>query len=77
MLYLWLTGLLIWPVSLAVRLQRQLAKLAHLLSTQETDAGIGSFDVISVTEKFANENPELVGSFLEVTEEANLRGRHT
>ena len=28
--YLWLTGLLIWPVSLAVRLQRQLAKLAHL-----------------------------------------------
>ena len=43
-----------------------------IMSTQQkTDAGIGSFDVISVTEKFANENPELVSSFLEVTEEAN------
>lgn len=38
---------------------------------QKVDAGIGSFDVISVTEKFATENPELVKSFLEVTEEAN------
>jgi taurine transport system substrate-binding protein len=38
---------------------------------QKIDASIGSFDVISVTEKFATENPELVKSFLEVTEEAN------
>ena len=38
---------------------------------QKVEAGIGSFDVISVTEKFATENPELVKSFLEVTEEAN------
>ena len=38
---------------------------------QKVDAGIGSFDVISVTEKFATQSPELVQSFLEVTEEAN------
>ncbi len=38
---------------------------------QKVDAGIGSFDVVSVTEKFATENPELVRAFLEVTEEAN------
>ena len=42
-----------------------------IMSTQQkTDAGIGSFDVISVTEKFATENPELLKAFLEVTEEA-------
>ena len=46
-------------------------------SKQKTDAGIGSFDVISVTEKFANENPELVSSFLEVTEEANAAWQAT
>ena len=38
---------------------------------QKGDAGIGSFDVVSVTEKFATENPELLKTFLEVTEEAN------
>ena len=38
---------------------------------QKVTAGIGSFDVISVTEKFATENPELLQTFLEVTEEAN------
>lgn len=38
---------------------------------QKVQAGIGSFDVISVTEKFATGNPELVKSFLEVTDEAN------
>ena len=44
-----------------------------IMSTQEkTDAGIGSFDVISVTEKFATENPDLLRTFLEVTEEANM-----
>ena len=34
-------------------------------------AGIISFDVVSVTEKFAQENPDLVRIFMEVTEEAN------
>ena len=38
---------------------------------QKVTAGIGSFDVISVTEKFATENPELLQTFLEVTEESN------
>jgi len=43
-----------------------------IMSTQEkVDAGIGSFDVVSVTEKFATENPELVKSFLETTDEVN------
>ena len=43
-----------------------------IMSTQEkSDAGIGSFDVVSVTESFARENPDLVRSFLEVTHEAN------
>ncbi|MEL6287747.1 MAG: ABC transporter substrate-binding protein [Pseudomonadota bacterium] len=42
-----------------------------MTSKQKVDAGIGSFDVISVTEKFATENPELLKSFLEVTDEAN------
>ncbi|MDD9903607.1 MAG: ABC transporter substrate-binding protein [Rhodospirillaceae bacterium] len=44
---------------------------------QKVEAGIGSFDVISVTEKFATENPELVRSFLEVTEEANSEWKAT
>ncbi len=38
---------------------------------QLADAGINSFDVISVTESFATENPDLLRTFLEVTEEAN------
>ncbi|HCH99458.1 MAG TPA: taurine ABC transporter substrate-binding protein [Alphaproteobacteria bacterium] len=43
-----------------------------IMSSQEkTDAGIGSFDVVSVTESFAQENPDLIRSFLEVTHEAN------
>ncbi len=44
---------------------------AIMSSQEKKDAGIGSFDVISVTEKFASENPELLRTFLEVTEEAN------
>ena len=45
---------------------------APIMSSQEkTDAGIGSFDVVSVTEKFATENPDLLRTFLQVTEEAN------
>ena len=35
-------------------------------------AGIISFDVVSVTEKFAQENPDLVRTFLKVTEDANM-----
>jgi len=43
-----------------------------IMSSQEkVDAGIGSFDVVSVTEKFATENPGLLETFLEVTHEAN------
>ena len=43
-----------------------------IMSTQQKkDAGIGSFDVISVTEKFATENPDLLKTFLDVTAEAN------
>ena len=40
------------------------------LLTQEDkfDAGITAFDVISVTEEFASEHPELVVKFLEVTQ---------
>ncbi len=44
---------------------------------QKVDAGIGSFDVISTTEKFATENPELLKSFLEVTNDANLAWKAT
>lgn len=43
-----------------------------IMSTmQKSDAGITSFDVVSVTESFATENPELLKSFLEVTAESN------
>jgi taurine transport system substrate-binding protein len=49
-----------------------------IMSSQEKrDAGIGSFDVVSVTEKFATENPGLLRTFLEVTEEANLNWKAT
>ncbi len=34
-------------------------------------AGIISFDVVSVTDAFAKENPDLVKAFMEVTDEAN------
>jgi len=36
------------------------------------EAGIISFDVVSVTEKFAKENPDLVKAFMQVTDEANI-----
>lgn len=43
-----------------------------IMSDEEMlEAGIISFDVISVTEKFAQENPELLKSFLEVTNDSN------
>ncbi len=42
-----------------------------MTSEEKVSAGIGSFDVVSVTEKFATENPELVRAFMEATEQAN------
>ena len=43
-----------------------------LMSPQDKiDTGIISFDVVSVTEKFTQENPEIVRTFLEVTHQAN------
>ena len=42
-----------------------------MTSEQKVEAGIGSFDVVSVTEKFATENPDLLRTFLDVTDEAN------
>jgi len=42
------------------------------MTTEEaTAAGITSFDITSVTDKFIKENPELVRAFLEVTAESN------
>jgi len=38
---------------------------------QKEEAGIISFDVVSVTEKFAQENPDLLRTFLDVTHSAN------
>jgi len=43
-----------------------------MTAEQKEEAGIISFDVVSVTEKFAQENPDLVRTFLKVTEEANM-----
>jgi len=43
-----------------------------LMTTAEaTAAGITSFDITSVTDKFIKENPEMVRTFLEVTAESN------
>jgi taurine transport system substrate-binding protein len=42
-----------------------------MTTAQKVDAGIGSFDVVTVTEKFATENPDLLRTFLDVTDEAN------
>ena len=44
---------------------------AIMTSEDKVEAGIGSFDVVSVTEKFATEEPELLKSFLQATEDAN------
>ena len=48
-----------------------------MTTQQKKDAGIGSFDVVSVTEKFATENPDLLKTFLEVTEDANANWKAT
>jgi len=45
--------------------------VALMSPEQKEEAGIISFDVVSVTEKFAQENPDLLRSFLEVTHAAN------
>lgn len=45
-----------------------------LMTNAETKAaGLFAFDVISVTEKFAQENPDAVRTFLEVTAEYNAK----
>ena len=44
----------------------------QLMSNEDmAAAGIVAFDVVSVTEKFAQENPELVQGFLDVTDDIN------
>ena len=42
-----------------------------LTSEEKTAAGITSFDIVSVTDKFAQEKPEAVQRFMEVTAAAN------
>lgn len=44
---------------------------AIMTSEQKVEANIGSFDIVSTTEKFATENPELVQAFMDATAEAN------
>ena len=45
-----------------------------IMSPEEKEAaGIISFDVVSVTEKFAQENPDLLRTFIEVTAAADAR----
>jgi len=49
-----------------------------IMSSEDKVANqIGSFDVISVTEKFATEEPELLKAFLQATEEANANFKGT
>lgn len=42
-----------------------------MTGSQQENVGILTFDVISITEDFADESPELVTKFLQVTEDAN------
>jgi taurine transport system substrate-binding protein len=42
-----------------------------MTGAEQEAAGINTFDIISVTESFAAEHPDLVKKFLEVTEQAN------
>lgn len=45
---------------------------SQLMSNEAmAEAGIVAFDVVSVTEKFAQENPELVQGFMDATDEIN------
>lgn len=50
---------------------------AIMSKQQKVDANIGSFDVVSVTEKFATEHPDLLKTFMEVTDEANSSWKGT
>ena len=47
------------------------AGTALMTNEQKAEAGIISFDVVSVTETFAQENPDMVRTFLAVTDQAN------
>ena len=49
---------------------REVAK-PLMSNAEKAKADIVSFDVVSVTEKFAQENPDALRAFLEVTHEAN------
>ena len=42
-----------------------------LTGPEQEAAGIGSFDIISVTNDFAKDHPDLVKKFIKITEEAN------
>lgn len=42
-----------------------------MTGSQQENVGILTFDVISVTEEFAEEHPDMVSGFLQVTEDAN------
>jgi taurine transport system substrate-binding protein len=56
----------------AVSMNKMLeAGKALMTAADKEAAGIISFDVVSVTEKFAQENPDVVRSFLEVTHASN------
>ncbi len=44
---------------------------AIMTPAEKEAAGIISFDVVSVTEKFAQENPDMLRTFMEVTDAAN------
>lgn len=53
-------------------LDKMKAKGSVLLTgSQQQNVGILTFDVISVTDEFAKEHPDLVTKFLQVTEDAN------
>jgi len=53
-------------------LQRMKKYGKPLMTAQEQEAiGIRVFDIVSVTEDFANENPDLLVKFLQLTEDAN------
>jgi len=46
---------------------------ALMSSEAMTEAGIIAFDVVSVTEKFAAENPDMIKTFMQVTDEINKK----
>ena len=49
---------------------------ALMSSADKETAGIISFDVLSVTEKSAQENPDLLRTFMEVTAQADANNSH-